>query len=178
MTNKAQWIAVGVILATLTFALLAAVALSPEMRRVDPGSEAPEFLAIDIASGDTVNFADLKGEVVLLNIWATWCAPCEAEMPSLQRLHEEMAAEGLRIVAVSVDVGDTPKVVDWINERRLTFTVLHDRTGRIEQVYQATGVPETFVIDRRGVIVKKLIGPTEWDHPTQKALFRRLLAGE
>jgi peroxiredoxin len=176
MKNRGQWVAVGVILGLMTFALLAAIALSPDLRRVEPGSDAPDFTAVDVTSGDTLGIESLAGEVVLLNIWATWCAPCEAEMPSMQRLHEELSPEGLRIVAVSVDHGDAEKVREWIEERSLTFTVVQDPTGSIEQTYQTTGVPESFVIDRRGIIVKKIIGATEWDHPTQRALFRRLLA--
>jgi thiol-disulfide isomerase/thioredoxin len=113
--------------------------------------------------------------VVLLNIWATWCAPCEQEMPSLQRLQEELGPQGLRIAAVSIDQGSPESVRKWIDERRLTFPVLHDRSGRIQQIFQTTGVPESFVLDRDGTIVKKVIGAAEWDHPAQKALFRRLL---
>ncbi len=170
--------AVAVILGMMGFALLAAVALSPDLRRVEIGSDAPDFEAVNVVTGDTVGIDAFKGEVVLLNIWATWCAPCEAEMPSMQRLFEELGPDGLRVVTVSIDTGDPDKVRGWIDERELTFTVLHDRTGDIEQLYQTTGVPESFIIDRDGVIVKKIIGATEWDHPTQAALFRRLLAGE
>jgi len=158
--------------------LYAAVLLFPEIRRVEPGSDAPAFEAVDLATGDRIDVGDFAGEVVLLNVWATWCAPCEAEMPSIQRLHQELGPYGLRVVAVSVDRGDIDPVREWIQERSLTFTVLHDPTGQIEQTYQTTGVPESFVIDRHGVIVKKIIGSTEWDHPTQKALFRRLLDAE
>lgn len=170
--------AVGVILGMMGFALVAAVALSPDLLRVESGSDAPDFEAVNVATGDTVGIDAFAGEVVLLNIWATWCAPCEAEMPSMQRLHDEMSPDGLRVVAVSVDTGDPDKVREWIDERELTFTVLHDPTGDIEQLYQTTGVPESFIIDRRGIIVKKIVGAIEWDHPTQGTLFRRLLAGE
>lgn len=93
----------------------------------------------------------------------------------MERLHQELAPEGLKIVAVSIDDGDPNGVRRWIAERKLTFQVLLDRTGGIQRIYQTTGVPESFVIDRHGVIVKKTFA-TEWDHPAQKALFRRLLA--
>lgn len=96
----------------------------------------------------------------------------------MERLHQEMGPQGLRVVAISVDQGDVSAVREWAAERNLSFTVLHDPSGRIQQVYQTTGVPESFVVDRQGVIVKKIIGATEWDHPAQKALFRRLLASE
>lgn len=175
MANRGQWIAVGVILGVLGFGLGAAWLLTPEIGRVEPGARAPDAAAVRLGTGDTVRVSDYRGEVVLLNVWATWCTPCEAEMPSIQRLHEQLGPDGLRVVAVSIDQGGAEEVERWIEERGLTFTVLHDRTGRIQQIYQTTGVPESWVLDREGVIVKKVIGATEWDHPAQQALFRRLL---
>lgn len=94
----------------------------------------------------------------------------------MERLHRELGPEGLKVVAVSIDDSDANGVRRWVADRNLTFQVLWNRSGDIQRTYQTTGVPESFVIDRHGVIVKKVIGATEWDHPTQKALFRRLLA--
>jgi len=76
---------------------------------------------------------------------------------------------------VSVDAGPMEAVEQWVTSRELTFEILQDQTGRIERLYQTTGVPETFLIDRQGVIVKKIIGAAEWDHPAQKTLIRELL---
>ena len=176
MAARGQWIAVGGIVGGIAFAVGAALLLTPDLGLVAPGSRAPAFQLEDLASGDTVGLGDLQGDVVLLNIWATWCAPCEEEMPSMQRLHETLGDSGLRIVSVSVDQGSKDGVRRWIAERALTFQVLLDPTGRIERTYQTTGVPESFVIDRDGVIVKKVIGAEEWDAPAQRQLFRRLLA--
>jgi peroxiredoxin len=175
MANRGQWIAVGVVLGVIGFGIGAALLLTPEITRIEPGTRAPDYTVYGLETGDTVRLSALRGTVVLLNVWATWCAPCEQEMPSMERLYGEMGPQGLRVVAVSVDLADPGAVREWVNERGLSFTVLHDPTGRIQQVYQTTGVPESFVIDRDGVIVKKIIGATEWDHPAQKALFRRLL---
>jgi peroxiredoxin len=177
MANRGQWIAVSVILGVLAFGLGAAWVLTPEINRVEPGARAPDAAMVSLETGDSVSVRDYRGEVVLLNVWATWCTPCEAEMPSMQRLHEELGPQGLHIVAVSVDQGDSADVRRWVEERGLTFTILHDRSGRIQQAFQTTGVPESWVLDGEGVIVKKVIGATEWDHPAQKALFRRLLGG-
>ena len=175
--RRGQWIAVAGIVTGLAAVLTAAVLLSPESRLIVPGDAVPEFNAVDVKSGAELSLADFEGEVVLLNIWATWCAPCEQEMPSMERLHRELGSEGLRIVAVSVDQESTHKVQRWAEERGLTFTILHDRSGQIEQAYQTTGVPESFVIDRRGRLLKREIGPREWDGPQPTALFERLLAG-
>jgi len=177
MASRGQWIAVGVVLGVIGFGIGAALLLTPEITRIEPGTRAPDYTVYGLEPGDTVAIRDFRGEVVLLNVWATWCAPCEQEMPSMERLYRELGPQGLRVVAVSVDQADPGTVREWIAERNLSFTVLHDPSGRIQQVYQTTGVPESFVVDREGVIVKKIIGATEWDHPAQKALFRRLLGG-
>src|SRR3990170_2290559 len=145
MTNRGQWIAVGAVFLAICGVLGAGLALSGDLAPVSIGSRAPAFRVTDLATGDTVALADYSGEVVLLNVWATWCGPCEQEMPSMERLHRELGPEGLKVVAVSIDDSDANGVRRW-------------------------------VADRNGVIVKKVIGATEWDHPTQKALFRRLLA--
>lgn len=178
MTQRGQWIFVLGIVGALVGGLIGGMTLSGALQPVGIDTEAPDFAAIDVFEGDTVQFASYAGDVVLLNIWATWCVPCEAEMPSMQRLHEQLGDSGLRIVAVSVDDGSTRDVRAWVQERGLTFRVLHDRSGRIERSYQTTGVPESFVIDRHGVIVKKVIGATEWDDPAQQGLMRRLLESD
>ncbi len=178
MRNRSQWIAVAVVLGVLGFGLGAALVLSPEIKRIEPGVRAPDARVVDVATGDTVGIRDFRGEVVLLNVWATWCAPCLEEMPSMERLYQELGPEGLRIVAVSIDQLDPAAVRRWTEERALTFTILQDRSGKIEQTFQTTGTPESFVLDKDGVIVKKVIGAVPWDHPAQKALFRRLLAAD
>jgi len=175
MTQRGQWIFVLGIIGVLAGALVVGLALTPSLQPIGVESRAPEFHAVDVATGDTVSLERYEGDVILLNIWATWCTPCVTEMPSIQRLYDELAPDGLKVVAISVDGEDTGDVRAWTQERGLTFDILHDRTGKIERDYQTTGVPESFVIDREGVIVKKVIGAAQWDHPTQVALLRRLL---
>jgi cytochrome c biogenesis protein CcmG, thiol:disulfide interchange protein DsbE len=175
MTQRGQWIFVLGIIGALVAGLVGGMALSGALAPVGIDSEAPNFTAIDVHDGDTVDFERYAGDVVLLNIWATWCTPCEAEMPSIQRLHEQLGDSGLRIVAVSVDQGSRDGVRQWVDDHGLTFEILQDRAGRIERLYQTTGYPESFVIDRHGRIVKKVIGATLWDDPAQQALIRRLI---
>ncbi len=174
-STRNQWIAVGVIVTLLAGALTVGVFLSEDVGRVEVGTDAPDFTAVDLATGDTVRLADYKGEVVLLNLWATWCAPCRIEMPSIQRLTDLLRPEGLKVLAVSVDVVSPEDVMSFVNELALDFTVLQDRTQRVEMVYQTTGLPETFVINRRGEIVHWHIGPDEWDKPAHIERLRRLL---
>lgn len=175
MTQRGQWIFVLAIVGILAAGLIGGLMLTPSLQPVGVESEAPNFTAVDVMSGDTVTFGSYRGEVILLNVWATWCVPCVTEMPSIQRLYNQLRDAGLRVVAVSVDAAASDDVREWVAARELTFDVLHDRSGRIERIYQTTGVPESFVIDRDGVIVKKVIGPAEWDHPTQVQLMSRLL---
>jgi peroxiredoxin len=176
MAQRGQWMLVLVIIGVLGTALVVGAVFTPSLGPVAVGTEAPPFHGLDIATGDSVGLDHFAGDVVLLNVWATWCIPCEAEMPSMQRLYEELSPLGFQVVAVSVDESGPERVKEWIDERELTFQVLHDQSGNIERTYQTIGVPETFIIDRDGVIVKKVIGATEWDHPTHTALLRELLS--
>ncbi|HEX2094345.1 MAG TPA: TlpA disulfide reductase family protein [Longimicrobiaceae bacterium] len=178
-----QWWTVGGVLLLLAGLVGAGWVVRDRFLPVEVGTRAPGFSARDLR-GRPVSLDDLRGEVVLLNIWATWCAPCREEMPSLQRLHQRLAPEGLRIVAVSIDAapgtisaagqpgGD---VAAFARELDLTFTLWQDPSGEIQRIYRTTGVPESFVIDRDGTIVKKVIGATEWDSGATVELLQRLL---
>jgi cytochrome c biogenesis protein CcmG, thiol:disulfide interchange protein DsbE len=152
---------------------------------LDVGSRAPEY-RVQTLEGDTVALGSFAGDVVLLNIWATWCRPCVVEMPALQRLHEELHDRGLRIVAVSVDaprgvIGAFGQpggnVRDFVDEFGLTFTVLHDPSGRIQSRYQVNGLPTTYIIDRDGRIRRKVLGAAEWDRAAFADQIRDLLEG-
>jgi len=149
------------------------------------GAPAPEFAYPDL-TGRRVSLADFRGrKVVLVNIWATWCPPCRQEMPSMERLYQDLRGEDFEILAVSIDAafgakdafgrpgGDLKAFADTLG---LTFTILHDPAGEIQQLYQTTGVPETFLVGKDGIIYKKVAGGTAWDAPENQALVRRLLA--
>jgi cytochrome c biogenesis protein CcmG, thiol:disulfide interchange protein DsbE len=174
--NWRRWWPVLAIGAFATAAVLVLTGLGSQMFPVEVGSTAPPFRAKHLARGDTVALADYRGKVVLVNIWATWCLPCRVEMPSLERLHRQFNDSGLVILAVSVDRDDESVITDFTRELGLTFEILHDAEGGIQQVYQTTGVPESFVIDKNGVIQKLVIGAMDWDSPGNQAFIRRLLA--
>ena len=173
---RAQWIAVAVVVLVLGAGVVLGLKLKPELFPVEVGSSAPTFEATDLQSGQRVTLADYKGQVVLLNIWATWCEPCKVEMPSLEQLQKDLGPQGLKIVAVSIDEGGPDVVRQYARDLGLTFLILHDPSGRIKQIYQTTGVPESFVINREGKIEKKVIGAADWDGAVNKDLMRRLLA--
>ena len=125
--------------------------------------------------GKKVNLADYKGKVVLLNIWATWCAPCVAEMPSMEKLYQELKDEGFEILAVSVDESGAEAVNPFMKKHKLGFPVLLDTKGDIKTLYQATGIPESFIIDGEGIIVEKIIGPRDWAASSAIRYFRNLI---
>ena len=181
MTVRQQWLLVLGVVALLGSGLFAATRyLGDELFPVEVGRPAPDFRATTIDSGAAPRaktLADYRGQVVLLNVWATWCAPCRVEMPSLQRLHDGYGARGLRVVAVSIDdPGQEPGIRAFAREYGLTFEILHDASGAITKAYQTTGVPETFVVGADGVIRKKVIGAADWSSPANRALVEQLLA--
>ena len=150
---------------------------------VGVGSRVPVYTARTL-DGRSVSLQSLRGKVVVLNVWATWCKPCRAEMPALERLQHKFGADGLEVVAVSVDAplgtlapagqrgGDVRAYVESLG---LTFMVLHDPQRSIEQLFLVQGLPTTFVIDRNGRIDQKIVGAREWDAPYYAKYFTELL---
>ncbi|MDA2914549.1 TlpA family protein disulfide reductase [Acidobacteriia bacterium AH_259_A11_L15] len=123
-----------------------------------------------------MELADLRGQVVLLNFWATWCPPCVAEMPSLQRLHERLRDRGLFVLGVSVDA-DADAYEEFLRTHRITFANYRDPEGRVSTLYGTFMYPETYIIDREGRLVRKIIGPLEWDDPDMIDFLNRKLGG-
>lgn len=138
------------------------------------GVPAPDFTLPGL-DGQMVRLADFRGKVVLLNIWATWCPPCVEEMPSMEALYQKLKAEGFEILAVSVDVSGAEAVRPFMEKHRLNFPALTDTDGTVKSLYQTTGVPESFIIDKDGVIVEKVIGPRDWASPGAVRFFRNLI---
>ncbi|HET7132605.1 MAG TPA: TlpA disulfide reductase family protein, partial [Gammaproteobacteria bacterium] len=123
-------------------------------RAPEVGQHAPGYAASTL-DGGTVRLSDLHGEVVLLNLWATWCFPCRREMPSLEALHREHREHGLRIVAVSVDAaGATREIRAFLDELGISFLTLHDPDQRVARAFRTRGLPETFLIGRDGRILR------------------------
>lgn len=143
------------------------------------GEPAPAYAAPMLA-GDTVSLADLRGDAVVLNVWATWCPPCREEMPGLQALQEQFADQGLRVVAVSIDSRSAAgEVRDFVESNGITFTILHDADERVTRTFRAVGVPETYLIDREGRLVRRWIGKIDPQaEPIQAAVREALATGE
>jgi peroxiredoxin len=127
------------------------------------GKPAPDFDTIDL-KGEIWSLSKLKGKVVFVNFWATWCAPCRDEMPSMQRLYTKLPKDKFKMVALYNN--DKPASVNsFVAKLGITMPILDDHKNIIGPRYGLTGLPETFIIDKQGVIREKFIGPVEWDSP-------------
>jgi peroxiredoxin len=146
--------------------------LKPEA--VTVGLPAPEFTLPGL-DGQMVSLSDYRGKVVVVNIWATWCPPCVDEMPSLEKLYREFKDQNFAILAVSIDSEGIEAVAPFMKKNGLTFPALLDPQLTIRTTYKTTGVPETFIIDKKGILVKKVIGPLDWAGPEVRRFIRRLL---
>lgn len=151
---------------------------------LDSGSNAPAYSARTL-DGREISLASLRGKVVVLNVWATWCPPCLREMPSLERAYQQLKAEGLEVVAVSVDapIGGTDglgnpggDVQAYAKALGLTFTILHDPQRSIERTFSIIGLPTTFVLDRSGRIAQRVVGGADWADEQHLRELRELLA--
>jgi cytochrome c biogenesis protein CcmG/thiol:disulfide interchange protein DsbE len=134
---------------------------------------APDFLLPDL-NGQVVHLSQLKGKVVMLNVWTTWCAPCRQEMPTMETLYRRLKSSDFFMLAVSQDVDGRNTVVPYLQEGDFTFPVLLDVHGEVGKKYGVTGYPETFIIDRQGTVVYHHIGYNDWSQPTVEAALRRL----
>jgi peroxiredoxin len=169
-----SWVIAAAVVGAIGFALWSGQSVPDPVGR---GSAAPGFTLSRIAGGGERSLASLRGQVVLLNFWATWCEPCEREMPAMQRLFEKLSPQGLQLVAVSVDDDEDP-VTRFRDRFGLTFEMLWDPDQKVSELYQAYRYPETLLIGRDGIVVERYIGPREWDSPLYQARIQRLLEGK
>jgi peroxiredoxin len=159
------------VVAAAAFALVSLPDTPPPLGR---GSVAPDFVLPTLDGGSEVSLDALRGRVVLLNFWATWCKPCEDEMPAMGRLYEALRGEDFELLAVSVDDGEE-EVVEFHERLSLSFPVLLDPEKRVAREYQTFRFPETFLIGPDGVVVERYIGPKDWDAPAYVERLRKLL---
>jgi len=133
------------------------------------GRPAPDFTVSD--GSTTVHLAGYQGHIVLLNFWATWCAPCVEEMPSLLELHHERP--DLAILAVSVDE-DAFAYTRFLLRNHVDLITVRDPAEKAARLYHTDGWPETYIIDRKGIIRRKVVGPTDWNSPEIRTYLNSL----
>lgn len=140
------------------------------------GAPAPSYAAATL-EGDTVSLEGLRGSAVLLNVWATWCAPCRHEMPELQALQDRYGGRGLEVVGVSVDrAGAADEIRSFLEEVGVTYTILHDPGERVTDLFSVYGLPATFLIDREGTVVWRRIGPLRADEAELAEVLDEILS--
>jgi len=131
------------------------------------GFLAPDF-ELSTTAGDTIKLSDLRGQAVLVNLWATWCPPCRAEMPAIEKIYNEYKDQGFTVLAVDMTYQDDPAaVLPFVEEYGLTFPILLDKTGEMGKAYQLKSLPSSYFIDREGIITEVVIGG-----PMAEALLR------
>jgi peroxiredoxin len=167
----AGWIALA-LLAAAAFALLSRGGATAPLTR---GSRAPDFELSRLDGQGSVSLAALRGRLVLLNFWATWCKPCEDEMPAMQRLYQALPRDGFELLAISVD--EVPgEVVAFQQRLGVSFPILLDSDQRVARSFETFRFPETVLVGRDGVVIERFVGPKEWDAAAYVDLLRRLLA--
>lgn len=165
----------------MSLVMLTLVACNRQDKPVTAGSsgaavnKAATDIAITSLSGTQHKLSDFKGKVVMLNFWATWCPPCREEVPSLMRLNKLMEGKPFQMLAVSLDEGGKPDVERFFRVTGYSLPVYTDQDRKSAGIYGVTGVPETFIIDQKGIIVKKVIGPLKWDDPEIVAFITKLM---
>lgn len=150
---------------------------SPSYRQGEPsivGTRPPDFSFTH--NGQTLRLSELRGKVVVLNFWATWCPPCVDEMPSLEALHREIADEGGMVLGVSVDE-DAQAFEEFLQRFQITFPNHRDPTRQLAAEYGTVMFPETYIIDKNGRIARKIIGAQNWTSDELLTYLRGLIAG-
>ncbi|MEW6406731.1 MAG: TlpA disulfide reductase family protein, partial [Chloroflexota bacterium] len=128
---------------------------------------APDF-TLQTPLGETYTLSELRGQAVLINLWATWCPPCRAEMPAIEKVYQEYKDQGLVVLAINASYQDDPlQIVPFAEEHHLTFPILLDETGAVASLYQLRALPSSFFVDRQGTIREVVIGG-----PMSEALLR------
>ncbi len=136
----------------------------------------PEVTFLD-ADGNERSLSDFQGRVVVLNLWATWCAPCRKEMPSLDRLQSALGGEDFDVIALAVDRGDLSKILSFYDDVGIeNLPVYHDSTAKAGRTLRAPGLPTTLIIDREGHEVGRVLGDAEWDGDDVVSLLNAVLA--
>jgi cytochrome c biogenesis protein CcmG/thiol:disulfide interchange protein DsbE len=153
------WMLGAVVLAAaLALILLGDSKVPAPLRR---GSVAPDF-TLPALSDESISLESLRGRVVLVNFWATWCKPCEDEMPSMEALYRRLHPRGFEMVAVSVDETTAP-IDEFVQRMSITFPIALDPTQETARLYQTTGFPESLLVDQQGIVVERYVGPRDWE---------------
>jgi len=140
------------------------------------GDVAPDFQLED-TKGNRVTLSALRGKIVMVNFWATWCPPCKQEMPSMEKLNQIMAGEDFVMLAINIEMNGRSVVPAFLKNNPHDFTVLYDDNGIVQQQYGVYRFPESFIIRKDGTVDQKVIGAIDWASPETIAYFKGLTKG-
>ena len=148
----------------------------PSTTTVVAGDIAPDFTLED-TKGNKVTLSALRGKVVMVNFWATWCPPCIEEMPSMDRLNKFMAEEDFVMLAINTEKNGRTVVPDFLKKTPYDFPILYDDQIVVQQKYGVYKFPESFIVGKDGTVVEKIIGPLDWSSPKTVAYLKSLAKG-
>lgn len=140
--------------------------------------DAPDF-TVPVLHGSEISLSDLRGKVVLLNLWATWCPPCRAEMPSMQELYTKLNSRGFEILAVAAPTPPREtidKITDYVAENGFSFPILIDDQFEVNNIYGTGSIPTSYVINTRGELIARLTGSIDWTDEKIIEVFTELLS--
>ena len=140
------------------------------------GDLAPDF-ELEDTKGNKVTLSDLRGKIVLVNFWATWCPPCLEEMPSMERLNEVLAGDDFVMLAVNTEANGRSVVPAFLEKTPYTFPILYDDKGVVQKQYGVFKFPESFIIQKDGTVAEKIIGPLDWSSLKSITYFKGLIKG-
>ncbi|MCD6527533.1 MAG: TlpA family protein disulfide reductase [Desulfuromonas sp.] len=139
------------------------------------GMMAADFQLKDL-HGQELTLSSLRGKVVVLNFWATWCPPCREEMPSMEKLHHLMQGQPFVLLAVNIEENGPQAVRSFLQTHHVTFPILFDQSAEVRKRYGVSKYPETFIINPEGEIVEKVVGAMDWSQPRVLQYLKNLLA--
>jgi peroxiredoxin len=143
--------------------------------RPEVGHPAPDF-TLPTLTGNTIRLSDFRGKkTVLINFWATWCAPCRLEMPTMEKAYQKYKGNGLEILAISVDAGPKSAVKNFMDELRLTFPALLDPKMEVLHLYRLSAIPASYLVDKHGIIRFKELGYRDWTNKESTRLLEQVL---
>ncbi len=148
--------------------------LKAEIKPIKGNPVAPNFSLEDL-NGKKVDLKQFRGKIVFLNFWATWCGPCKEEMPSMEGLYQKFKEKNFVFLTISVDYEEKKKVKEFIDKHHYTFPVLIDSKCLTLELYGVKGIPTTILIDKKGRMVGRAVGPRDWKHPEIVSLLSSLL---
>lgn len=148
---------------------------APNAFRFEERLEIPAFSLLSV-DGKQERLEDYRGNVVLLNFWATWCGYCAIERPHLQAIHNKYKEKGFTVLGVSIDRAGPEVVKNFVEEHDITYPNLHDQTGEVASIFGIRGTPTTFILDVEGNAIGAVIGPADWENQEASELIEQLLA--